>query len=165
MRLSDTAKGALLGTIGGMAAGATLEYFMDPQAGRRRRAMLTDRSGAVARRTTRGVSGGSSRFARRRAGEMAGMAASVRHGGEATKEGLSDETIRDKVQSELFRDADVPKGDIVIGVADGVVTLRGEVASAALIERLGSQAAAIQGVSKVENLLHLPGSTAPSGTA
>jgi BON domain len=71
-----------------------------------------------------------------------------------------DATLVDRVESQLFRDDDVPKGDINVDAADGVVTLRGEV-DAAMIEEIGVRAAAVEGVTRVENLLHPPGTPAP----
>ena len=71
-----------------------------------------------------------------------------------------DGTLVDRVESQLFRDADVPKGHINIDAADGVVTLRGEV-DPAMIDEIGVRVAAVEGVTRVENLLHAPGTPAP----
>jgi hypothetical protein len=71
-----------------------------------------------------------------------------------------DGTLVDRVESQLFRDDDVPKGDINVDAADGVVTLRGEV-DAAMIEEIAVRAAAVEGVTRVETLLHPPGTPAP----
>jgi BON domain-containing protein len=72
-----------------------------------------------------------------------------------------DATLLDRVRSELFRDRELPKGDINLSAADGVVELRGQV-EPALIEDIGTRVAAVEGVVRVENLLHAPGA-APSG--
>jgi osmotically-inducible protein OsmY len=74
----------------------------------------------------------------------------------------NDASLAAKVESELFRDPDLPKGDININVEQGVVVLRGEVADAGTSERLEKSARAIPGVWEVENLLHLPGEPAPT---
>jgi hypothetical protein len=63
-----------------------------------------------------------------------------------------DATLLDRVRSELFRDPELPKGDINLGAANGVVELRGRV-EAALIEDIGTRVAAVEGVVRVENLL------------
>jgi osmotically-inducible protein OsmY len=64
------------------------------------------------------------------------------------------------VETILFRDADVPKGQINVNVQDGVVQLRGEVPRPEMIEDLVGKARSVQGVRDVENLLHLPGTPA-----
>lgn len=71
-----------------------------------------------------------------------------------------DGTLVDRVESQLFRDSDVPKGDININAADGVVTLRGEV-DEPMIEEIAVRVAAVEGVARVDNLLHPPGTPAP----
>ena len=64
------------------------------------------------------------------------------------------------MESQLFRDHDVPKGEINIDAADGVVTLRGQV-NEPLVEEIGVRVAALEGVTRVENLLHPPGTPPP----
>jgi osmotically-inducible protein OsmY len=73
-----------------------------------------------------------------------------------------DVTLARKVESEIFRDAEVPAGQINVNVEDGVVYLRGELEQPDLIEDLGAQARTVQGVRAVENLLHVPGEEAPT---
>ena len=65
-----------------------------------------------------------------------------------------DVTLARKVETELFRPADVPKGAISVNVDDGVVELRGELSDQAQIDRLGDAARKITGVKDVNNLLH-----------
>ena len=72
-----------------------------------------------------------------------------------------DPVVKARVESELFRDADVPKGDVVIDVTAGVVTVRGEVASH-LVDDLPVRIAAVDGVARVDNRLHAPGTTPPA---
>ncbi|MDX6503989.1 MAG: hypothetical protein QOE29_1114 [Gaiellaceae bacterium] len=72
-----------------------------------------------------------------------------------------DATLTSKVETELFRPADAPKGQVSVSVAGGVVTLRGELDSGELIRDLIRRTRQIQGVQGVENLLHLPGTQAP----
>ena len=73
-----------------------------------------------------------------------------------------DATLADKVKSEIFRGAGVPKGQINVNVEGGVVYLRGELEQPDLIDDLGAQARKVQGVLAVENLLHAPGQEAPA---
>ena len=65
-----------------------------------------------------------------------------------------DVTLAHKVETELFRPADVPKGAISVNVNDGVVELRGELADQEQIDELGNTARKISGVKDVRNLLH-----------
>ena len=70
-----------------------------------------------------------------------------------------DVTLARKVETELFRPADVPKGAISVNVNDGVVELRGELTDQKQIDELGDTAKKIDGVKDVRNLLHTAGST------
>jgi osmotically-inducible protein OsmY len=66
------------------------------------------------------------------------------------------------VETEIFRDPDVPKGQINVQVNDGVVELRGEVPRPEMIEELVERTRKVPEVRGVENLLHLPGTPAPT---
>ena len=72
-----------------------------------------------------------------------------------------DATLKDKVESELFRDEHEVKGSISVNAQEGVVQLRGELPSQALIDALVERTRQIHGVRDVESLLHLPGTEAP----
>ena len=74
-----------------------------------------------------------------------------------------DATLLDRVRSELFRDPALPKGRINLGAANGVIELRGAVAPE-LIEDIGIRVAAVEGVVRVENLLHPPESADAAGS-
>ena len=77
------------------------------------------------------------------------------------KPGMDDVTLTRKVETEVFRGPDVPKGDIVVDAVDGVVTLRGQVPAASMKDELERKARDVTGVRDVQNLLHLPGEDAP----
>jgi osmotically-inducible protein OsmY len=72
-----------------------------------------------------------------------------------------DATLKDKVESELFRDEHEVKGAINVNAQQGVVQLRGEVPSQGLIDALVERTEKIKGVREVESLLHTPGTEAP----
>jgi hypothetical protein len=74
---------------------------------------------------------------------------------------LDDAELAHKVESILFRDRAVPKGQISINAEHGVVFLRGQVESEELIDEIQHEVLAVPGVHAVENLLHLPGTPAP----
>ena len=68
--------------------------------------------------------------------------------------GYDDVTLARKVETELFRPADAPKGQVSVNVNDGVVELRGELPDQKQIDELGESARQIGGVKDVRNLLH-----------
>ena len=72
-----------------------------------------------------------------------------------------DATLKDKVESELYRDEHELKSSLSINAQEGIVQLRGEVPSQGLIDALVERTRKIQGVKDVENLLHTPGAEAP----
>jgi osmotically-inducible protein OsmY len=72
-----------------------------------------------------------------------------------------DQTLKAKVESELFREEHALKGLVNVNVQHGVTQLRGEVASPELIDELVGRTQKVRGVREVENLLHLPGTPAP----
>jgi len=75
---------------------------------------------------------------------------------------LDDVAIARKVETVIFRDESVPKGKIDVNCAEGVVWLRGEAKNPEMIKELERQTAAIPEVKRVENLLHLPKTPAPT---
>jgi osmotically-inducible protein OsmY len=81
------------------------------------------------------------------------------------KPGMDDNTLKSKVETELFRDESIPKGQINIHVVEGVVELRGEVKRPEVKRELESKARAIPEVREVSNLLHLPKSPPPEKRA
>ena len=150
-------RGGRRGTLVAGLLGAALAFLFDPQSGRRRRAHARDRvAGAIRRLGRRG-----GRFGRHVGSRGRGYAARVSH--ETPEERLhpDDATLTQKVESELFRPADVPKGQINVNVQHGVVQLRGEVPQPEMIRDLVEKARQIAGVRDVENLLHLPGTAPP----
>ena len=142
----------------GAAMGAALAYFFDPETGNRRRSMTRDRVLAFFRRSGR-KAGSAGQTVKSQAYGMTKKAAHLK---ERPKEQPDDATLAAKVETELFRDADVPKGDINVNAENGVVYLRGQVADDGLVEALGKSAKKINGVREVENLLHTPGTPAPT---
>jgi BON domain len=139
------------------ALGAALAYFFDPQNGRRRRALARDRGGAFVRRGVRRIE----RTERHAEAELYGLSQKAQHLHEEPKEKPDDATLAQKVETEIFRDPAVPKGQININAEKGTVVLRGEVGSTELIRDLEERTRKIQGVEDVENLLHVPGTPAP----
>jgi hypothetical protein len=143
----------------GMALGALLGYFLDRKAGRRRRHTARDRAVSRLRRGERRAAVRARRAASHALGIVRRTVSAARPG---EREPLDDVTLARKVESELYRRASVPKGRISINAEDGIVFLRGVIDRQEDIERVAIAARKIEGVRAVENLIHLPGTPAPS---
>jgi len=145
----------LFGLIG---LGAALTYFFDPQQGRGRRAEARDRiAGFFRRRVRQGE-----RLGRSASAQAEGLVQKAKHLEEEPKPQPDDVTLTRKVETEIFRDADVPKGQINVNAENGKIVLRGEVEQPQLIKDLEKRTKKVKGVQEVENLLHLQGTPAPS---
>ena len=139
-----------------LAAGAALEFFLDPRSGKRRRHSVRDRTGATFRRQARKVE----RQAHYEVGKLAGVAHAIKHHERAISE-LDDVSLVRKVESELFRDRTIPKGPVSINADRGIVVLRGQLEDAEQIQRIERKVRDVAGVRDVENLLHPPDLPAP----
>lgn len=137
--------------------GAALEYFLDPDRGRRRRAMAQDRTAALARRCARQAS----QLARYAASTAVGWKERAEYAGIKPAPPANDEMLTQRVESEVFRDPSVPKGQLNINSEHGLVVLRGQVDSEGMIREIEDKVRKVPGVKGVENLLHLPGTPAP----
>lgn len=142
--------------LAGWGAGAAAEYMLDPRQGKRRRHMFRDQTMAALRRGSRQMGRKTRYMAYKAEGVVAEATPPRRDSSE-----LNDPALAAKVESELFRPADAPKGSVDLNVEDGVVYLRGAVESREQIEDLLARAGEVHGVKRVESLLHLPGSPAP----
>ena len=145
----------------GAALGALLALFLDPSGGRRRRKQLFRRTAAYSRRGVRRAE----RLARGVAAAAYGTGKKATHLREQPKPQPNDATLAAKVESEVFREVDVPKGQVDVNAERGIVILRGQVERPELIEELERKVRKVQGVHDVENLLHLPGAEAPMHSA
>jgi hypothetical protein len=139
-----------------LAVGAALEFFFDPRSGRRRRNLVRDRTRGAIRRRRRRVE----RHAHYEAGKLVGLAHAVAHRDHGAAD-LDDVSLVRKVESELFRDRTVPKGQISINADRGIVVLRGQLDDESKIRSIERATRKIGGVRDVENLLHRPGIPAP----
>jgi osmotically-inducible protein OsmY len=143
----------LAAAVGGIA----IVYFFDTSSGKRRRHTMRDRAGALGRH----------RFRRARklvdhaTSDTYGLGQRLAHRLPHAAEELDDATLVDKVESIVFRDRDVPKGEININAENGVVFLRGQVDRPELVETLEARVRKVRGVRGVKNLLHTSGSPQP----
>jgi osmotically-inducible protein OsmY len=144
----------------GAAAGAAAAWFLDPNDGARRRNVTRDKAFKYARKGAREAE----TRAQYAGGVVKGAAVESDPAGgrEDAGERLNDPALAAKVESEIFRDPDAPKGDVSVNVEDAVVWLRGQVDSPETIAQLERAARAVDGVRGVENLLHGPGERAPT---
>ena len=146
--------GKSLSFLAGAAVGAAAVFFLDPQAGARRRSVTRDKALSTAKSTADQAAG----RAKHAAHQAQGAAASAKPSGPTT---FDDVTLARKVEAEIFRSADAPKGGVSVNAENGVVFLRGEVADQEWIDRFGTLAEQVEGVAAVRNLLHRPGTEAP----
>ena len=112
---------------------AAWKYFFDPQEGPSRRAGLQEQVAALT--------------------------------GGAVKANFrvpAEEPLKEKIESEVLRRDEWPKGRVNINVAEGIVTIRGELDSAERIAVLEQEIRNISGVVDVENLVHLPSQPPPN---
>src|SRR5215213_7453411 len=99
---------------GGLAVGALFEYFLDPKAGRRRRHMARDRALSRLRQGERRAI-----VRTRRAESHAfGVARRTINARRRAEEPPDDFTLAQKVESQLFRRADVPKGQVSVSAEE-----------------------------------------------
>jgi hypothetical protein len=144
--------------LGSSLAGGVLMYFLDMERGRRRRHMLRDQTLARMRRFGRSLAG----MWRGAAAETYGVSHRIVHLVPRTTEVPDDETLCQRVESQLFRDRHIPKGNLNINCEHGMVILRGELDSPMDIGRLEERVRRIPGVRGVQNLLHPHGTPAPN---
>ena len=141
--------------VAGTIAGLT--YFFDPERGATRRAQTKDRADAMFRRLVRRTE----HVGRGVANQAYGLKQQAVHRTDEPKD-LDDVTLARKVETEIFRDADAPKGQVNVEVVEAVVTLRGQVESSDLIDELEKSTRKVTGVRDVENLLHTADQPAPN---
>jgi osmotically-inducible protein OsmY len=150
----------MLKLILGAAAGFAAAWFLDPNDGARRRNVARDKALKYARQ-------GKDQAVRRAdyaAGRIKGAAVQKAPvgGREEAAERLNDPALKDKVESEIFREPDAPKDRVSVNVEDGIVYLRGQLDDRDAIERLRDAAGKVEGVRAVESLLHTPDEPAPT---
>jgi hypothetical protein len=134
---------ALMKTLALVAAGAAAMYYLDPETGRRRRALVRDK-GAAAGRDLKDSARATGRHA---SNKMRGAVAKVESGMDDAP--VTDELLQAQIRSKLGRTVERP-GDVEVEVNDGHVVLSGS-ASAGEVDSLARTVAGMQGVSDVEN--------------
>ena len=150
---------ALFKTMAIFGAGYAAAWFLDPEKGARRRNVTRDKAMSYARKGQQEAA----RKADYASGVAKGAASAVTPAGNGdAAERLNDPALARKVESEIFRAEDAPKGSVNVSVEDGIVYLRGQVEESQAIERLVADAEKVDGVRDVKSLLHTPGEPAPN---
>ena len=149
--------------VGGMAvagvAGALVQYFLDPVRGRARRARAKDRAVAVVRRTAKRLR----RRAEQKATYLRDRARGKAHEMTSSPSPPADDrALTDKVRSEVLGDPRYAPYTVNVDAVEGVVALRGQLRRPEDVRDLVAAVEKVPGVRRVENLLHLPGTTAPN---
>jgi hypothetical protein len=155
-----TAPARAVPVVGGLAAGAAVgaasAYYLDPESGKRRRHVTRDK---VLKHARRGAA-----ETRRKADYASGAAVGAVNARTPSprdpEHDLNDPALANKVESEIFRDSETPKGKVNVNAENGVVYLRGEVASPGESQALAEAARGVTGVTAVESLLHVEGEPA-----
>jgi osmotically-inducible protein OsmY len=136
---------ALLKVAAAFAAGAAAMYLMDPETGRRRRALVRERGNGAARGLQDSIAGAGRNVANRMRGTLAEAKSHV------AGEPVDDDRLHDRIQAKIGHLLDRPSA-VDVDVVDGHVVLSGEAPddeAAALARYI----AGMQGVSDVENRL------------
>jgi osmotically-inducible protein OsmY len=137
----------------GLAAGAAAAHFLGA---RDRRNAIRDQAMSKASSAASAVQSQASHVAN----QAKGAAQAVTPSG-TRLDTPDDVTLARKVETEIFRDPDAPKGSVSVDVQAGVATLRGEVGEQQWVDRLGDEAGHVTGIKGVQNLLHTPGTPTP----
>jgi hypothetical protein len=139
-----------------LGAGAVAAFFFDPVSGKRRRHIT--RSWISGR--FRGAGTRTARAGRAVGAQAFGTWRSVKHRGNGG-EPENDITLAEKVRSEAFAGIEVPSR-INVNAEGGVVYLRGQVKRPDQMKEIERRVRDVHGVRGVVNLLHLPGTPAPT---
>jgi uncharacterized membrane protein len=140
-------------TIAGFLAGAGLMYLMDPDRGARRRALVRDQAVRARHRLAEGAEATGRDLRNRARGTAAELRSRFR------PEMPDDEILHERVRASLGRVVSHP-GAVRVSVADGQVTLQGQVLAHEL-DDLVRTVAGVRGVSDVRNELVV--SSSPEG--
>jgi osmotically-inducible protein OsmY len=137
--------------------GAAIAYFYDPVSGAGRRARLRDQTLSEIRSTRERAEA-----KRRHLSNIAQGAVSELRSPGPDNVDADDGTISERIRSEVFGAADIPKDRIALTVVDGVAELRGELDSDDEIRRVTERVSVVPGVREVRNMMRTHGATAPN---
>jgi len=139
-------------------AGAAAAYFFDPERGVARRRQAQDQIDAKLRRRQADAE----RQARHAANVAQGEAAQAQ--GAGVPRPVDDVEVVNVVKQALGR-LEVDTSNVTVESVDGVVTVRGEIASREAKTAVEEAVTAAPGVIEVQSFLHTPGTPAPNKAA
>ncbi|MEX2426486.1 MAG: BON domain-containing protein [Thermomicrobiaceae bacterium] len=151
-------RGYIWGLLTGLVIGAAAMFALDPQNGRRRRSLARDK--AIKARNT--IDQTITEDIPRRAEYFSGFAEGAVHRAKEMAEGGSDRrpesepVLVDRVMSSVFRDPELPKGDINVDANGTTIFLRGSVESDEISADIEKRVRAVEGVDDVVNLINQP---------
>ncbi|MDQ3665873.1 MAG: BON domain-containing protein [Acidobacteriota bacterium] len=131
----------------GLGIGTAVMYLLDPDRGRRRRALLRDKCVSATRKTGEGIE----TTARDLSNRARGIATSIQS--KFTSDDIDDAVLIDRVRSKLGRIVSHP-GAIEVAAEDGYVTLSGPVLEGE-VDNLLTRVKQVQGVNEVANALEV----------
>ena len=153
------------------AIGALLAYFLDPNRGASRRNQLKQQLGGPVGQGGKSASSAvqsvasNIRSTTSKASSAATNASGAAQGAAPhtpDNPDPDDTTLKDRIESEIFRDKEYSREHINVNVEYGVVELRGELPNTQEINDLIARVRAIPNVKDVISYLHLPGTPAPN---
>ena len=132
-------------------AGAGAAFFLDPEAGRRRRHIARDRSLKALRRLQRLAV----KKVKLVGGHTRGLVAIGRRAATSQAVAVDDETVAQRIRSDALRDVGLSTKDVDVRVEDGFATLRGSVNSIDDVDRLVTRVRKVSGVREVSAALRV----------
>ena len=150
--------GFLWGLIAGLLIGAAAMFVLDPQNGRRRRSLARDQAIKARNSVDRAVT----EDLPKKADYLSGFAEGARHRVKEMADGGSDRrpeneaVLVDRVLSQVFRDPELPKGEINIDANGTTIFLRGSIDDDDLAMDIEKRVRGVEGVDDVVNLINKP---------
>lgn len=142
--------------LGGLI-GAAIAYLFDPVSGAGRRARLRDQTMSELRKTRERTDAKTRHLSNVARGAMSEL---VRPGPDELDP--DDATVAQRIHSEVFGAADVPKDRIALTVVDGIAELRGELDADEEVRGIAERVGRVAGVREVRNLMRTHGAAAPN---
>jgi hypothetical protein len=137
----------VIGTLGALALGATAMYVLDPNSGKRRRAMIKDKAVSLAHKEGEMIARAGRDLRNRVRGIQPRLAAAMK------RSNGDDRKLADRVCSNVGRSTSHP-GALEVAAKGGKVTLQGDVL-ATEVAGLLSAVEACKGVTKIDNKLNI----------
>jgi osmotically-inducible protein OsmY len=138
--------------LGGLL-GALIAYYLDPAGGSKRRS----KAGTLLRSGSQTAQQGVQAVGSKTQGMVR---ETVMHAPDNPNP--DDNTLRDRIESELFRDPKYSREHLNLMVVGGVVELNGQLDSQSDIDTVVERIGGMRNVRGVQNYLHLPGTPAPN---